>query len=260
MRMIFAPFADWTIERGQLGREFLENVQMVLGPEQMEQWPTFLRRLYREKNIHKGRLAGEDLNLFAVLNEMTLDRAVESMIEDFRKGRAALEDVERPAIQGDVLLLDYQAVDSDGKPIPNRNVKGYTLELGADQVVDDFEKALAGAPGLWQMILLLAVLPAVCEELAFRGFILSGFRHLGHKWRAIVYSALFFGLTHSVLQQSMVACVLGLVLGYLAVQSGSLTLSANSPENGTAVEELEVDYGGQDIEIGFNSRYLQPTL
>ena len=42
----------------------------------------------------------------------------------------------------------------------------------------------------------------------------------------------------------------------LAVHSGNLTLSANSPENGTAVEELEIDYGGQDIEIGFNSRYL----
>jgi trigger factor len=72
------------------------------------------------------------------------DEHVESMMEDFRKGRATLEDVERPAIRGDVLLLDYQAVDGDGKPIPNRNVKGYTLEMGADQVVDDFENALTG--------------------------------------------------------------------------------------------------------------------
>src|SRR3546814_7333476 len=42
----------------------------------------------------------------------------------------------------------------------------------------------------------------------------------------------------------------------LAVHDGSLTLSANSPENGTALEELEVDYDGTGIEIGFNSRYL----
>jgi len=41
-----------------------------------------------------------------------------------------------------------------------------------------------------------------------------------------------------------------------AVHDGNLTLSANSPENGSAFEELEIDYGGQDIEIGFNSRYL----
>ena len=74
----------------------------------------------------------------------------------------------------------------------------------------------------WPLLLVAALLPAVCEELAFRGFILSGFRHLGHKWRAIVYSALLFGLTHRILQQSLNAILVGLVLGYLAVQSGSI--------------------------------------
>jgi DNA polymerase-3 subunit beta len=33
-------------------------------------------------------------------------------------------------------------------------------------------------------------------------------------------------------------------------------LSANSPESGTAREELEVQYDSEDLEIGFNSRYL----
>lgn len=42
----------------------------------------------------------------------------------------------------------------------------------------------------------------------------------------------------------------------LQLESGKLTLSANSPENGTASESLEVQYSADDIEIGFNSRYL----
>jgi DNA polymerase III subunit beta len=42
----------------------------------------------------------------------------------------------------------------------------------------------------------------------------------------------------------------------LTLKSGSLTLSATSPENGSASEELEVKYGGTGLEIGFNSRYL----
>jgi DNA polymerase-3 subunit beta len=42
----------------------------------------------------------------------------------------------------------------------------------------------------------------------------------------------------------------------LAIERGSLTLSATSPENGTAVEELEARYLASPIEIGFNSRYL----
>ena len=31
---------------------------------------------------------------------------------------------------------------------------------------------------------------------------------------------------------------------------------ATSPENGTAIEEIEVRYNATGIEIGFNSRYL----
>jgi DNA polymerase-3 subunit beta len=41
-----------------------------------------------------------------------------------------------------------------------------------------------------------------------------------------------------------------------ALKNGTLVLSATSPDNGTAVEELEVTYTGAEIEIGFNSRYL----
>ena len=42
----------------------------------------------------------------------------------------------------------------------------------------------------------------------------------------------------------------------LAIEKGGLVVSATSPENGTAVEELEVRYDSSPIEIGFNSRYL----
>jgi DNA polymerase III subunit beta len=42
----------------------------------------------------------------------------------------------------------------------------------------------------------------------------------------------------------------------LALDRGNLIVSATSPENGTAVEELEVRYQNSPIEIGFNSRYL----
>lgn len=75
---------------------------------------------------------------------------------------------------------------------------------------------------LWQLVLIFAVAPAIVEELAFRGFILSGFRRSGHKWRAIVISSVFFGMTHGIFQQSLVAMLLGIVIGYIAVQSGSI--------------------------------------
>jgi len=74
----------------------------------------------------------------------------------------------------------------------------------------------------WELLLVMAVTPAICEELVFRGFVLSGLRHVGHKWRAIVYTAVFFGLAHLVVQQQLIAVLMGVVIGYVAVQTGSL--------------------------------------
>ena len=42
----------------------------------------------------------------------------------------------------------------------------------------------------------------------------------------------------------------------LSLADSSLTLSATSPESGSAVEEIEVSYGSDHMEIGFNARYL----
>lgn len=42
----------------------------------------------------------------------------------------------------------------------------------------------------------------------------------------------------------------------LAIAQGKLTLSSDSPEHGTATEEVDVNYAADPVEIGFNSRYL----
>ena len=97
----------------------------------------------------------------------------------------------------------------------------YPIAPEMKRLVDDLQTKFASAD-LGLLILCVAAVPAVCEELAFRGFILSGCRNLGNNWRAIIVSAIFFGVTHGFLQQSINACLLGIVLGYLAVRSGSL--------------------------------------
>jgi sodium transport system permease protein len=88
--------------------------------------------------------------------------------------------------------------------------------------LESFASLLKTAPYPWLPYVLMAVLPAVCEELAFRGFVLSGMRHLGSKRWAIGLTAVFFGIAHGVIQQSLAAATVGVVLGYIAVQTGSL--------------------------------------
>jgi DNA polymerase-3 subunit beta len=46
----------------------------------------------------------------------------------------------------------------------------------------------------------------------------------------------------------------------LALSGGQLTVSASSPDFGEASEELEVSYDGDDLTVGFNSRYLTDVL
>lgn len=100
-------------------------------------------------------------------------------------------------------------------------VQLYPVSEKVKDALAPVERMFAEAP-FWPLVLAIAVLPAVCEELTFRGFMLSGFLRSGAKWRAIAYTAVFFGLAHGVLQQSLIACLVGVVIGYLAVQSGSL--------------------------------------
>ncbi len=98
----------------------------------------------------------------------------------------------------------------------------YPYSSDVTEQLKAFGSVLNGAPGLWAVVLVLAVTPAICEEIAFRGFILSGMRHMGHKWVAILVTSVFFGAAHMILQQSLTACMIGMVLGYLAIQTGSL--------------------------------------
>ncbi len=84
---------------------------------------------------------------------------------------------------------------------------------------------MSQSPGLLNSILIFALIPAVCEEFAFRGFILSGLEREHRTRSAILLSALMFGFLHvllSLFQQLFNATLLGLVLGLLAVRSRSI--------------------------------------
>ncbi len=66
-----------------------------------------------------------------------------------------------------------------------------------------------------------AVLPALIEEMIFRGYILGALRPHGDGL-AIVLSAALFGLFHGNVLQIPFAFILGLVMGYLTVQADSI--------------------------------------
>jgi sodium transport system permease protein len=89
---------------------------------------------------------------------------------------------------------------------------------------------------LWLLWLVMAITPACCEELLFRGLILSGLRRLG-PWPALLISSLLFAVAHASIYRLLPTFCLGLLLGYIVLKTGSLFCSMiiHALNNGLAV-------------------------
>ena len=75
--------------------------------------------------------------------------------------------------------------------------------------------------GFWFSIFVIGVLPGICEEVLFRGFIINGFRKLGF-WRAIVISGVLFGIFHLDPFRLIPASLLGIWMGYMLLRTNSI--------------------------------------
>lgn len=92
-------------------------------------------------------------------------------------------------------------------------------------------------PPLWQVLLVVVVLPAVCEELVFRGVLLRGLASRLVPWAAIAGSAVAFGVYHLYPPQMLATFLLALALGWIAWRAGSAVpaMLAHALNNGFAV-------------------------
>lgn len=102
--------------------------------------------------------------------------------------------------------------------------------------LDPLLEALGGL-SLPTMLLLLALLPAVCEEILFRGLLLSALRRHLPAGVAIVLSSAAFALFHVDPVRLAPTFLLGCVLATLVVVSGSIypAILLHLLHNGTAV-------------------------
>ncbi len=78
----------------------------------------------------------------------------------------------------------------------------------------DFNVALA--------IFHVAMVPAICEEILYRGFALNLLRRTKAAWTAILITGIIFGFYHLRLSQVIPLAMIGIFLGWITVKSGSL--------------------------------------
>ena len=96
-------------------------------------------------------------------------------------------------------------------------------ELGAEALKGQaaLEAQLNAWPA-WQLLLLIAILPALCEEVLCRGFLLSGLREEGGSAAAVAVSAIFFAALHLDPERLQATFLVGVVLALLVLRSGSI--------------------------------------
>lgn len=95
------------------------------------------------------------------------------------------------------------------------------LATGGVFVVENAPSFNGGVATTLLTIFSVAVLPAVLEELLFRGVLLQPLRKYGDRL-AILLSALMFAICHPTIPQAANAFLMGLCFGVFAVRSGSL--------------------------------------
>ncbi|HEX5103478.1 MAG TPA: CPBP family intramembrane glutamic endopeptidase, partial [Pirellulaceae bacterium] len=104
----------------------------------------------------------------------------------------------------------------------------------SDTQLRQFMHRLQEIVGQWRelhplaILIPLAIVPAVCEEWFFRGYLLGALRGRAAAWFAIGATALIFGLFHAslggiiILERVLSSTALGLVLGWLCWTSRSV--------------------------------------
>jgi membrane protease YdiL (CAAX protease family) len=111
---------------------------------------------------------------------------------------------------------------------------GYVTALGIFQVVNMIipapqqllerfaEDVIPKGMPTWQLLLYIAVLPAICEELAFRGILLSGLRRKVRPAALVIGVGVIFGLFHITLYRIAPTAALGMILTAIAMMTGSI--------------------------------------
>lgn len=112
---------------------------------------------------------------------------------------------------GWVVTIELATLQHMFFPFPDDMIEQFT----------DLFKALEELP-VWQGILLIALLPAVVEEHLCRGLMLRGLERKSGNWPAIILVAAIFAFLHLNPYRFLPTFALGILLGYIAIQTGSI--------------------------------------
>jgi len=100
---------------------------------------------------------------------------------------------------------------------------GFAANIFFPNVISDVMLQMGSLPLIVKLVI-MAITPAICEEITVRGVILSGYKNVNHVVSAVVTGCIF-GILHMNFQQFFYAFALGVLLAYLVHITNSIFAS-----------------------------------
>ena len=156
----------WQSRKAQLRDNFSSGLKAVLDDDQLSQWPAFERFLNREKSLPRGRISGENVNLFLVVDDLRLPpeefAKVEPLFNDYEGRLDSALRARNTYLEESMPRLFKAVQDSDvdgAKRIFQRQAE---LRSAVRDVNEEYRGAMVGALGetSWAKQLDKAVLTA----------------------------------------------------------------------------------------------------
>ena len=123
-------------------------------------------------------------------------------------------------------VIGWSVVAALGALVPSLLLQGLIPEWSgwAKEIVDETNKQMEGLMSVPGGYMVIALLPPVVEEMVFRGCVLRSLLEWKprHRWWMIALSALIFAIVHLNPAQMPHAFLIGLLLGWLYMRTGSI--------------------------------------
>ncbi|QDU67610.1 type II CAAX prenyl endopeptidase Rce1 family protein [Engelhardtia mirabilis] len=133
-----------------------------------------------------------------------------------------------------------------------------TVDAGA---MEQVFAALLDRP-LIVALFLVAISPAICEELLFRGAVLTGLRRDLSVGKTLGWQALLFALAHGSVHRLVPTASLGLILGLLRLRTGSILpcIALHASYNGVLVAATQMDPEGRAASLLQHPAWMLATI
>ncbi|MBU3729563.1 MAG: hypothetical protein FGM37_10015 [Phycisphaerales bacterium] len=119
MGIIMGPIGEWSREKAMLKQRFLDNLRGQLSESQAARWDALDRAMLRDKELPRGVLSGESINLIAIARDMTISPEVadgsKPVLEEYSvaldealRARASQMAQSQPIIQEAMVAQDWR--------------------------------------------------------------------------------------------------------------------------------------------------------